>query len=104
MHTTRTVVIPVERLGDCARDCLLCEYEEHQRLRGQRLNKPTCMEERLRGMEDAQHDEERQKIEEGADRADIDHDVANEADIPTARRDNRAISTLSVGIVTWERS
>src|SRR6202007_599902 len=58
---------------------------DHQRLRGQRLDEPAGMKERLAGSEEMKQYVERQEVKNGADGTDVQHEAADQADIPLAR-------------------
>src|SRR3954453_23113073 len=59
--------------------------EDHQYLGHQRFNEPARLEQRLGGTEAPEQNTERQEVEQRADRAKNEHEVAYEIDIPMAR-------------------
>jgi hypothetical protein len=58
------------------------DHEDDQGLGGQGLHEPAGLEQGRAGVEHPQHDAEGGEVEQGADRAEEDHELADEADVP----------------------
>ena len=61
------------------------DHEEHERLRGKRLDEPPGVEERLGGMEQPQEHEEREEIEHRTDGPHVQHEITDEPHVPASR-------------------
>ena len=64
------------------RDAAGADREDHQGLGGERLDEPARTELRRPGVEDPQHDAEGDEVEHRAERAEEDHEPADERDVP----------------------
>ena len=80
------------------------DREDDQRLGGKRFDEPAGAELAGAGVEHAQHQPERQEVEQRADRAERQHEPADERDVPVRRRCSCSSSTRSVGMASWQVS
>jgi len=63
----------------------------------ERLHEPTGMEEHSTSVEDPQHNEEGQEVEDRADRPDEDHKITNQFDIPVLR----LFDVAGIHVIGW---
>ncbi len=71
---------PERATGATAQGIARSANDKHdQRLRAERLHEPACMEEHRPGVEDTQHEKERQEVEDRTEWPDEDHKVAGDA-------------------------
>src|SRR5690242_17321800 len=59
--------------------------EDYEYLSAQRLNEPAGLKQLLAGLQNHQHDVEGQEVEQGADRTDHEHEVADEIHVEYTR-------------------
>lgn len=74
--------------------------KDDEHLGSQRLYEPARMKEYLTGMKNSQHHEKSEKIEDGTDRADCQHELAHEAYVPLPGVDQ----VFLIDVVQWNRN